>query len=422
MDPIKLDNNIKLRCCAYNDGDNTNYIYIYNKDSIKRIKQLNYKDIKRALLGDYTEDDVNYCNNNILPVKVDYSIDYGYLEVINRYGIDYINLYNIDEVKLNEVRGEAEEGDITEWLTLLTNIYGDDYKDWDDYLAYQFNNIKNYQLGECLTGYKSTGKTLYFNIKEAIFGKSNCSTIQGIASNFKFNGGFANKRQTLIDEFDLTDDYVIKAIKAQITSDFIYWEKKGQEPIKIPYYSNIGITSERIPSKLASEMQGKRMVFRDCKIVLDDGFKDRILKTIPAIKYYYQNHPSRNKQPNILNLIRKYSQYQDLASGDIKEQSITVFNEFIGDVKLSMVEGAKVIKETAETEYIKIDNKHLDELHQRLVNLTNTPFNTLKEGSPFRDYNTLRDLFTFMRGVNYNKIQYNNRHVLSINKEVFYAK
>ena len=413
--PIRLENAKMLQCFYYMGDGDTNFVYVFGKEHIIRQKKLNIKKLKESLVGSFEEEDLEQAHKNIQKITPAYQLETPFLETKTEGDVVYLNFYDTNKIRENEKRHEAEKGDVSLWLQLLQNIYGKDYHAMDSLIAYQLKHIKNYQLAECLTGYKNTGKTLYFDIKELLFGIDNCSRIQGTQSNFKFNGGFANKRQTLIDEFDITDEHSIKCLKAMITSDYLYYEKKGQEAIKIPFFSNIGITSEKLPSVLAREMEGKRVLFRDCKIVLPEDFREKIMKTIPAIKHHYQTHPKQDEVPNVLELIKRYSVYRELASGDTVEQAKTVLKSFIEEQKNELNKENGVIIEEGKT-VLLLKKQDLEELNKQLEETTGLTFNTQKEGSPFKSFKDLKDLVYRMNDgysfVNYKKI--NNKTVRNV--------
>jgi hypothetical protein len=401
----------KLTCYYYNDGDNNNYFYVYGSNKITRIKKLSIADLKRSfkLVGvNFTESQLDEAHNNLINVIPEYTVDYSYLAIQNRGGYNYINLFDTNRIEINKENYKAKQGDIKNWFTLLANIYGDDYQNMDNYIAYQVNNLFTYQLGECLTGYKSTGKTLYFKVKSLLLGKENCTEIDGTEHDFKFNGVFSKKLQILIDEAYITQDSIISRLKAQITNDKINIERKGQERITEPFIASFGITSEKIPSKLASEMQGKRVIFRDCKIVLPNGFYEELLKEIPAIKYYYLNHSHKNIIPNRLDLIKQYSQYEEIASTDITTGAREVLTTFINEVDNNKIEGAIIVKQDKQGKHIKLLKKHLDTLNLMLQNEGYGDIKDLKDASPFYSFKTFKDFIYGIKGMKFNNASFIN--------------
>ena len=363
------------------------------KKSKKCINQLNTISNLKFTKEEYTE-----ALKNIKHVIFEYEIKFPYGNVRQCNNHYYINMFDTNKIKIAQDKAGYKEGDISNWKILLNNIYGDNWQVWDDFLAYQFNHIENYQLGECITGLSNCGKTLYFTIKSEVFGITNCSKSKGLQRDFIFNSSFANKRQTLMDEFKTDNKELINYIKDIITSEYIEYERKGQDKQTIPYFSNIAITSEEIPTLLASELKNKRMVFRTVNKVLPTDFKDNILKEINAIRYYYKHHKAKDTKPNTQELIKLFSMVDSIKADDINTVSRDAVIEYAREL---------THKDTNATHlFINLNKGVLNTLEDKLRESLGKTI--LQDTNPFNNFENLKEWCYKQVGIDYYNSNLNN--------------
>jgi hypothetical protein len=355
---------------------------------------------------EFTKEDYELAIKNKKHVIKEYTIDVSFLATRTLNNQLYINMYNTKKIELEQDKQGYKQGETKLWFTLLQNIYGDNWKKWDDFLAYQFNNIENFRLGECLTGLSNCGKTLYFTVKSKIFGDGNCSKIFGIDRDFIFNSGFANKRQTLLDDCDLKNQALINNLKAIITSDSIEFEKKGQERQNIPFFSNIAITSENIPTLLLQEMKEKRILFRKCENILPTGFGDELLKEIQAIRHHYKHHRAKNIKPNIKELFDIFSQYKELSAGSVDDSVKEILKNHIEDLKQKI--DTKELTNTKNELYIPLKKQELNTLENELMEQLG--LSELDKTNPFYSFESLKQWCYKQQNISFGASFTNNKN------------
>lgn len=420
--PIKKTDT-QLNIYFFSEDNKIINIFVYGIDSLeitnKKIATAEALNKIWATDKEFTKEEFEYASKNKKRVIKEYTIETNYLETRTLNNTLYINMYDTRKITLEQEKTGYKEGDISNWKTLLQNIYGENWQKWDDFLAYQFNNIENFRVGECLTGLSNCGKTLYFTIKSAVFGVGNCSKILGTDRDFVFNGGFANKRQTLLDDCDLKNPVLINYLKGIITSDSIEYEKKGMERITIPFFSNIAITSENIPTLLLQEMREKRILFRKCEKILPVGFGDSLKKEIQAIRYHYKNHPAKKIQPDIKELFDIFSQYNELSAGSVDDSAKEILKNHIKEI-----EKDKNIDELTNTQndiYIPLKKQELILLENELMEQLG--LGELDKTNPFFSFENLKQWCYRQKNISFGASLTNNkngrrfRNCLKITKE-----